>query len=138
MAKAQGRDGATTAGLWLRKDCFGELGPNETERERAHLRVSRVADSEAELTVALDRARTQRWPQNRQQSTACGGGAPCTVWAERERGRESLVESAIEYGEVDEQGAGLKRGAGARTWPENAWTWVHPWRGDRGREVRDD
>jgi hypothetical protein len=60
------------------------------------------------------------------------------VWAERGRGRESLAESAIEYGEVDEQGAGLKRGAGAWTWPENAWTWAHPWRGDRGREVRDD
>jgi hypothetical protein len=33
-------------------------------------------------------------------------------------------------GEVGEQGAGLKRGAGARTW-------ARPWRGDRGREVRD-
>jgi hypothetical protein len=26
---------------------------------------------------------------------------------------------------VGEQGAGLKRGAGARTWPENARTWAH-------------
>jgi hypothetical protein len=54
------------------------------------------------------------------------------VWAERERGRESLAESANERGEVGEQGAGLKRGAGARTWPENARTWARPRRGDRG------
>jgi hypothetical protein len=38
---------------------------------------------------------------------------------------------------VGEQGAGFKRGAGARSWPENARTWVRPRRGDRGREVRD-
>jgi hypothetical protein len=52
------------------------------------------------------------------------------VWAEQERGRESLAEGANEQGEVDEQGAGLKRGAGARTW-------ARPRRGDCGREVRD-
>jgi hypothetical protein len=33
---------------------------------------------------------------------------------------------------------GLKRGAGARTWPENAWSWARPRRGDRGREVGDE
>jgi hypothetical protein len=27
---------------------------------------------------------------------------------------------------------------GARTWPENAWTWARPWRGDRVREVEDE
>jgi hypothetical protein len=59
------------------------------------------------------------------------------AWAQRERGRESLVEGANEQGEVGEQGVGLKRGAGARTWPENAWTWARPWRGDHGREIRD-
>jgi hypothetical protein len=32
---------------------------------------------------------------------------------------------------------GLKRGTGARTWLENARSWVRPWRGDRGHEVRD-
>jgi hypothetical protein len=52
------------------------------------------------------------------------------VWAEQERGRESLAEGANEQGEVDEQGVGLKRGAGARTW-------ARPQRGDCGREVRD-
>jgi hypothetical protein len=39
---------------------------------------------------------------------------------------------------VGEQGAGLKRGAGAWTWPENAWTWARPRWGDRGREVEDE
>jgi hypothetical protein len=54
-----------------------------------------------------------------------------------ERERESWAESANGRGEVGEQGVGFKRGAGARTWPENARTWARPWRGDRGREVRD-
>jgi hypothetical protein len=49
----------------------------------------------------------------------------------RERGRESWAEGANGRGEVGEQGAG------ARSWPENAWTWARPRRGDRGREVRD-
>jgi hypothetical protein len=48
-----------------------------------------------------------------------------------------LAEGANERGEVGEQGTRLKRGAGARTWPENARTWVRPRRGDRGREVED-
>jgi hypothetical protein len=40
MVEAQGLDGATAAGLRLREDCSGEHGPDETERERAHRRVS--------------------------------------------------------------------------------------------------
>jgi hypothetical protein len=48
-----------------------------------------------------------------------------------------LAEGANEQGEVGEQGAGLKRGTGARMWLENARTWARPRRGDRGREVRD-
>jgi hypothetical protein len=46
--------------------------------------------------------------------------------AERERGREGWAEGANERGEVGEQGAGVKRGAGARTWPENARSWARP------------
>jgi hypothetical protein len=38
---------------------------------------------------------------------------------------------------VGEQGTGLKRGARAWTWLENARSWVRPRRGDRGRKVRD-
>jgi hypothetical protein len=53
----------------------GEHRPNETERERAHRRVSRVADGKAKLTVALDGARAQRRPRNRRWASAGGGGA---------------------------------------------------------------
>jgi hypothetical protein len=53
------------------------------------------------------------------------------VGRERERGRESWAEGANGRGEVSEHGAG------ARSWPENARSWAHPWWGDRGREVRD-
>jgi hypothetical protein len=31
-----------------------------------------------------------------------------------------------------------QKGAGARTWPENARSWARPRWGDRGREVRDE
>jgi hypothetical protein len=51
--------------------------------------------------------------------------------SEREGGGGLSAEGASERGEGGEQGAGLKRGAGTRTWPENAQTWVCP----RGRIV---
>ncbi|KAL5676848.1 hypothetical protein ACJX0J_012979, partial [Zea mays] len=86
-------DGATAAGLWLREDCSDEHGPNATERERAHRRVSRAANSKAELTVALDGARARRRPQNRQRSTVGGGGAPCTH-GQSERGGERVGQRA--------------------------------------------
>jgi hypothetical protein len=60
------------------------------------------------------------------------------AWADRERGRESWTEGVNERGEVGEQGAGLKSGAGARTWSENAWSWTRPRWGDRGWKVEDD
>jgi hypothetical protein len=66
------------AELRLHRGNSGEHGPDASERERAHRRVSQAADSEADLTVALDGARARRWPQNRERSTAGGGGAPCT------------------------------------------------------------
>jgi hypothetical protein len=56
---------------------------------------------------------------------------------ERERERESWAEGANGRAKVGEQGARFKRGAGAQSWPENARTWAHSQRGDRGREVRD-
>jgi hypothetical protein len=46
--------------------------------------------------------------------------------AEQERGRGGSAEGASERGEVGEQGAGLKRGVGTRTWPENARSWARP------------
>jgi hypothetical protein len=54
----------------------------------------------------------------------------------RER-REGWAKGANESGGVGEQGARLKRGVGARTWPENTQSWARPRRGDRGREVED-
>jgi hypothetical protein len=59
-AEAQGRDGATTVELQLRKNHSSERGPNRPDREGAHRRVSRVADGKAKLTVALDGARARR------------------------------------------------------------------------------
>jgi hypothetical protein len=55
-------------GLRLCKKCSGERGPDAARRERAHRRVSRAADSKAELTVALDGARARRRPRNWQWS----------------------------------------------------------------------
>jgi hypothetical protein len=109
----------------------GERGPDAARRERAHQRVSRAADSKAKLTVALDGARAQRWPRNRRWMSADGGRAPCSR-GQSEREGERAGQRA------QKQGAGLKRGAAARTWPENAWTWARPRRGDHGREVEDE
>jgi hypothetical protein len=53
----------------------GEHGLGAAGRERAHRRVSRVADSKAKFTVALDGARAQRRPRNKRWASAGGGGA---------------------------------------------------------------
>jgi hypothetical protein len=47
--------GATTA-----QDRSGERGPGKPERGRAHRRVSRAAEGEAELTRAKDGARARQ------------------------------------------------------------------------------
>jgi hypothetical protein len=52
---------------------------------------------------------------------------------ERERGREGSAEGGSERGKVGERGMGLKRGEDVRRWPEIAWSWVHPRRGNVGR-----
>jgi hypothetical protein len=67
--------GSTAAGLQLRKNCFSERGPGATGRERAHRRVSRVADGKEKLTGALDGAQAQRRPWNKRCTSAGGGGA---------------------------------------------------------------
>jgi hypothetical protein len=46
--------GSTAVGLRMRNKCSGERGPGKPEGKRANQRVSRVADSEAELTEATD------------------------------------------------------------------------------------
>jgi hypothetical protein len=53
----------------------GERGPDATGRERAHRRVSRVADGKAKLTMALDGARAQRRPRNMRWASTGGGRA---------------------------------------------------------------
>jgi alkylhydroperoxidase family enzyme len=78
MAEAQGLDEATVAELRLHRGNSDERGLDAVGRERAHRRVSRAADSKAELTMALDGARARRRPRNRQRSKAGGGGALCT------------------------------------------------------------
>jgi hypothetical protein len=52
--------GSTTTGLRLRKNRSGERGLGKPERGRAHRRVSRVANGEAELIEAKDGARAQQ------------------------------------------------------------------------------
>jgi hypothetical protein len=85
--EAQGLDRATVADSGCARKRSGEHRPNETERERAHRRVSRVADGKAKLTVALDGARAQRRPRNRRWASAV---AELSVHAgrARERARE--------------------------------------------------
>ena len=85
MAEAKRLDGATVAGLRLRKDRSGEHGPDETERGRAYRRVSRAPDNEAELTVAQDGAQTRRWPQT--GSGRWGAELSARVGRARERAR---------------------------------------------------
>jgi hypothetical protein len=104
------------AELQLRKNHSGEHGPAEPGREGAHQRVSREADGKVKLTIALDGVWAQRRPRNRQWTSAGGGRGSRFAWAER----ESWAEGANGRGEVGEQGAGFKRGAGARSWPKNA------------------
>jgi hypothetical protein len=82
MAGVRWSLGSTAAGLRLRKNGSGEHGPGIAGRERAHRRVSRVADGKAELTVALDRARAQRQPRNRRRTSVGGGGGSRFAWAE--------------------------------------------------------
>jgi hypothetical protein len=123
--------------LRLRKNHSGARDPDRLERGRAHRRVSRVADGKAKLTVALDGARAQRWSWNMRWTSAGGGGGSRFAWAERERGRASQAGGANEREEVGEQGVGVKRGAGARTWSGNTRSWARQRRGDHGREVRD-
>jgi hypothetical protein len=110
MTEAQGRDRATVAELWLRKNHSGERGPDRQERGRAHQRVSREVDGKAKLTVALDGAQAQWRPRNKRWMSAGGGGGSQFVWAER----GSWAGGANGRGEVGEQGTRFKRGAGAR------------------------
>jgi hypothetical protein len=93
MAEAQGLDGATVADSGCARKLSGERGPDASGRERAHRRVSRVADGKAKLTVALDGARAQRRPRNRRWALAGSGGA-LGSHGQSEREREGARQRA--------------------------------------------
>jgi hypothetical protein len=113
-ARARRGDGG---GLWLRKKRFGEHGPDAAGKEMAHIRVSRAADSKAELTVALNGAQARRRPQNRQRSTAGGGRAPCTR-GQSEREGERVGQRAQMR---EERWASRARGSKGARWRGCGW-----------------
>jgi hypothetical protein len=108
MVEAQGRDGATVAELRLRKNNFGERGPDRLERGRAHRRVSRVADGKAKLTVALDGARAQRRPQNRRWTSAGGGGVLGSRGQSEREGERAGQRAQMEEGRWVSRARGSK------------------------------
>jgi hypothetical protein len=73
--EAQRLDGATVADSGYARKRFDERGPGAAGTERAHQRVSRVADGKANLTVALYGSQAQQRPRNRRWASAGGGGA---------------------------------------------------------------
>jgi hypothetical protein len=102
--------GSTAVGLRLRKNCSGERGPGAAGRERAHRRVSRVADGKAKLTVALDRARAQRRPRNKRWTSA-GGGRALGSRGQSEREGEGAGQMAqMREGRWASRARGLGRG----------------------------
>jgi hypothetical protein len=95
--------------------------------------VSRVADGKAKLTMALDGARAQRWPWNRQGSSAGGGEALGLCGQSEGAGqRAQMREGRRRAGRGAQKGRGGSNVAG-----ERAVVGVST-AGDRGREVRDE
>jgi hypothetical protein len=88
----------------------GEHGPDEIERERAHRRVSRVADGKAKLTVALAGARAQRRPQNRRWASAGGGGALGSCGKSKREGEGAGQRAQMREGRWASRARGLERG----------------------------
>jgi hypothetical protein len=91
-------DGATVVDSGCARKHSGERGPGAAGMERAHRRVSRVADGKGKLTVALDGARAQRRPQNRQWTSARQWRSSRFTQAERERGRGGWAEAQMREG----------------------------------------
>jgi hypothetical protein len=121
----QGRNGATVAELRLHRNISGERGQGELEGLGANRGVFQVVGDKAELTGATDAAGSSTATVER--AADVGGQWRGTGRARRARERaRGSAKGASERGEVGEQGAGLKRGAGAGTWPENVRTWARP------------
>jgi hypothetical protein len=93
------------------QNCSDERGPDAAGRERAHRRVSRAADSKAELTVALDGARARRRPQNMQWSSAGGGGALCSRGQSEREGERVWQTTQMREGR-GRAGRGAQKGRG--------------------------
>jgi hypothetical protein len=125
------------AELRLHRRNSGERGLGGLEGLEVNRRVFQVAGDSTKLTGTTDAAGSSTTTVE-QAGGSVGGGGALVARAERERGRGGLAECANERGEVDEQGARLKRDEGVRTWPENARSWARPRQGDRGREVEDE
>jgi hypothetical protein len=109
-AEAQGLDRATVVDSGCARKRSGECGPDETERERAHRRVSRVADGKAKLTVALDRARAQQRPRNRRWALAGGGGALGSCGQSEREGEGARQRAQMREGRWASRARGLGRG----------------------------
>jgi hypothetical protein len=98
--------------------------------------MSRVADGEAELTEARDRAWARRWAQNGRRPSVSGGGA---TWsrAQSERGGERVwlrAQVSVGNGRADrgaQKGRGRAEVAGERMVVGVSMAREH------GREVRD-
>jgi hypothetical protein len=131
------------AELRLRKNHSGERGSDRPERERAHRRVSRVANGKAKLTVALDGARAQRQPRNRRWTSAEVLGS--RGQSERAGQRAQMGEGRWASKAWGSKGArGLGRGrvhggeiVGGRLRTADRWGWRDRERGSgRAREQR--
>jgi hypothetical protein len=110
------------AELRLHRKISGESEHGGLEGLGANRGVFQVACDRAELTGATNAAGSSTATIERAEDI---GG----------RWRGGSAEGASERGDVGEQGAGLKRGAGVGTWPENARTWARPPRGMVGERL---
>jgi hypothetical protein len=92
------------------KKLSGERGLDAAGRERAHRRVSRVADGKAKLTVALDGAQPQRRPRNRRWASAGGGGALGSCGQSERVGEGAAQRAQMREGRWASTVRGLGRG----------------------------
>jgi hypothetical protein len=107
------------------RKCSGERGSDGTERERAHRRVSRVADGKAKLTVALDGARAQRRPRNRWWASAGSSGALSSRGQSEREGKGAGQRAQMREGRWASRARGSKGawglGRGRRTCGRGCW-----------------
>jgi hypothetical protein len=115
----------------------GERGPGAAGRERAHRRVSRVADGKAKLTVALDGAQAQQRPRNKRWMSADGGGALGSRGRSEREGEGAGQRAQMGEGRWVSRARGSKGRGSSDVAGERAVVGAST-AGDRGRDVRDD